>query len=218
MEIIDKQECIFRLEHRFCFEQDITADLEHYVDVLKKWQKAQNLVSRETLDNVWSRHILDSAGLLDIEDTDLTWLDFGSGAGFPGLITALIKKHLGQIGHVYLVESNTRKVAFMRTVIRDLGLSATVYDKRIETVSPKSFGHVDCLSARALSSLDMLFEYSFEFMQREAHCFFHKGREINGEIEEAANSWSFDLVKCKSSLLPESEGVIVKVQALEKIR
>jgi len=133
--------------------------LDHYHSLVVKWQPAQNLVSRETLANFWVRHICDSSALIKIAGPKGSWLDFGSGAGFPGLVTAILQKQLSAddpSSVVHLVESNKRKVAFLRTVIRETGVNAVVHSSRIEEFIGKSDIKPDFISARAVTALKNL--------------------------------------------------------------
>ncbi|MEM8839310.1 MAG: 16S rRNA (guanine(527)-N(7))-methyltransferase RsmG, partial [Pseudomonadota bacterium] len=163
-------------------DDTVIEDFECFVELLSKWQTAKNLVSRETLSEVWDRHILDSSVLSRLVERPAVWIDLGSGAGFPGLVTAILQKRFDEPGHVHLVEANTRKAAFLRTVIRECGLSASVHNSRIESLPKPPDLTADFLSARALAPLDELFSYASPYSQNGTVCFFHKGREIDGEI------------------------------------
>ena len=194
---------------------------DHYHSLVVKWQPAQNLVSRETLAHFWVRHICDSSALIKIAGSKGVWLDFGSGAGFPGLVTAILQKQLSTddpSSVVHLVESNKRKVAFLRTVIRETGINAVVHPLRIEEFIAKSDIKPDFISARAVTALKNLLSFSENYVSEGSVCFFHKGRDINGEIAEAANIFDFDLVK-HSQVLPgnhQSDGVIAEVGAIRR--
>ncbi|MEP3630400.1 MAG: 16S rRNA (guanine(527)-N(7))-methyltransferase RsmG [Hyphomicrobiales bacterium] len=212
--------------HRFLIDQfrvdNETIDrLNHYHSLVIKWQPAQNLVSRETLAHFWVRHICDSSGLIKIAGPKGVWLDYGSGAGFPGLVTAILQKQLSAddaSSVVHLVESNKRKVAFLRTVIRETGVNAVVHPLRIEDFIEKSDLNPDFISARAVTALQNLLAYSENFVSKGSVCFFHKGRDINGEIAEAANTFDFDLVK-HTQALPnhhQNDGVIAEIRTIRR--
>lgn len=185
-----------------------------YVNLLLRWQKAQNLVAPSTLGEVWRRHVADSFQVSDCAPDARTWADFGSGAGFPGLVTA-IRLMEGSGGHVHLVESNQRKAAFLRTVIRETGCPATVHADRIEAVSerllgdPGPDGPVAAVSARALADLDRLCAYAAPFSAAGALCIFHKGRNFRDEVAQASHQWDFDLVKQESLIDPDSRLLIL---------
>src|SRR5690606_32329629 len=116
--------------------QQVAEDLESYAQLLRQWQKVQNLVSRETLDAVWTRHFADSLQVLPLlENTDRQFLDLGSGGGFPALPLAIALK--GPNHHFILVEPTSRKVSFLRTVARELGLAVTVDGRRSEAIDSR---------------------------------------------------------------------------------
>lgn len=200
---------------------DCLEKLKIFVALLVKWQKIKNLVSRETIDSIWLRHICDSARLSLIVQEPARWLDLGSGAGLPGLVTAILQS--GSFGEemsscVYLVESNTRKASFLRSVIREIGLDAKVYNERIEVAVQREEISATHISARALASLDSLLALSKHQTDRGARCYFHKGRDIDAEIEEAANNWDFNLVKHSvwASKQAPSDGIILEVSGIKR--
>lgn len=212
--------------HRFLIDQfgvgnETIERFDHYHSLVLKWQPAQNLVSRETLAHFWVRHICDSSGLIKIAGPKGVWVDYGSGAGFPGLVTAILQKQLSAddpSSVVHLVESNKRKVAFLRTVVRETGVNAIVHPLRIEDFIEKSDLNPDFISARAVTALKNLLAYSENYVSKGSVCFFHKGRDINGEIAEAANTFDFDLVK-HTQALPDhhqNEGVIAEIGAIRR--
>lgn len=218
----DDKEITFRfLEKKFGVGNETIERFEIYQRLLAKWQPAQNLVSRETLSDFWIRHVSDSAELVRIAGFQGSWLDMGSGAGFPGLVTAILQRQMDQQGassFVHLVESNKRKVAFLRTVIRETGIYARVYDCRVEEFLQAASISPSFISARAMTSLKNLFLLSENYITKGSVCFFHKGRDINGEIEEAANIFDFDLIK-HNYVLPDgvpSDGVIAEVRAIRR--
>ena len=130
--------------------------LRIYADLVQKWQASINLISPKTLPELWERHILDSLQLYRLKPDPLIWLDMGSGAGFPGLVTAICLAEKGQ-GWVNLVESNNKKAAFLRQVILETGARASVFPMRIEDARAKT-GKIDAISARALASLTELLD------------------------------------------------------------
>jgi len=125
---------------------------------LRRWQAIKNLVGPATLTQIWDRHIVDSLQLLDLAPEAKTWLDLGSGAGFPGLVLAIAGAERGL--NVHLVESNSRKCAFLRQIARLTGAAATIHEARLETFVPGFIGKADVVSARALASLDMLLDWT----------------------------------------------------------
>lgn len=214
----DRENGIRALRKYIGASDDAISKLLIYERLLIKWQKAQNLVSRETIDAFWTRHICDSARLLTVVKRPAVWMDIGSGAGLPGLVSAILQHDRvasSGYGHVYLVESNTRKAAFLRAVIRETGVTATVFNDRIEAVFSQQTLElgIDYISARALAPLSSLLGFCQAPSGRGVRCFFHKGRDIDAEIAEAADKWNFDLVKHAASLSANSsdDGIVLEV-------
>lgn len=167
--------------------------LESYSGLLLQWQAKINLVAPGTLSEVWHRHFADSAQLIQFAPAGAqTWLDLGSGAGFPGLVVATLLAEKGQC-RVTLCESDTRKAAFLSDVKRKLGLAVDIISARIETDSTHdSVGRVDVVSARALAPLQRLVPLAAPFFHQQTVGLFPKGREAEKEIAEAAMSWQFE--------------------------
>lgn len=165
--------------------------LEHYETLVKRWSKSINLISTASVNTMWNRHILDSAQLyLNLPQKCRVWLDLGSGAGFPGLVISVLAKQFYPALHVYLVESDKRKSVFLKTVIRELLLDATVINDRIESADvPKA----DVVSARALTSLTGLLAYAYPHIKEGGRCLFLKGKNWEKEVIAAQKQWSFDL-------------------------
>ena len=125
--------------------------LEIYGDLLTKWNPRINLVSKKSLDEMWTRHFADSAQIFALAPHSVDhWVDMGSGGGFPGLVVAILGQDGGSPRRMTLIESDARKAAFLRVVIRETGLTATVLNERIEKAAPQS---ANVLSARALTDL-----------------------------------------------------------------
>ncbi|WP_068004741.1 16S rRNA (guanine(527)-N(7))-methyltransferase RsmG [Pseudovibrio axinellae] len=182
--------------------------LSIYVDLVQKWQPAQNLIAPSTMNDIWMRHVADSIQIQRSLPAARNWIDFGSGAGFPGLVTAILLKQEGDAGIVNMVESNQRKAAFLRTVARETGCNAKVHAGRIEAVTKDWDTPIEGVSARALASLPILCGFSSQFVQGGAKAVFHKGRDFRREIEEASADWSIDLVE-KVSLVDPLSRVLV---------
>lgn len=170
--------------------------LDAYLGLLKKWQPKINLISPQTLDDAWSRHFIDSAQLNHLlAEGDKAIFDFGSGAGFPGLVLAMMSPDR----HFTMVESDQKKCSFMKTVSRETGLqNVTIENLRIEDVSRET--KPDLIMARALASLDRLLEYSRDWIisNPDLRCIFPKGERSDQEIAEAQKDWSFDVNSEKS--------------------
>lgn len=194
--------------------RETLARLEAYVALLRRWQPAQNLVSPKTLGEVWQRHIADSAQLVALFPNVLRWVDLGSGAGLPGMITAILLT--GREGAVvHLVESNQRKCAFLRSVIRETGAPAIVHEGRIESVLKQWREPVDYISARALASLNDLLDLAEPLFAAGTRAAFHKGGDFDAELAEASKSWSLDLVRHKSMI--DRDSTIVEILGAKRL-
>ncbi|POF32899.1 16S rRNA (guanine(527)-N(7))-methyltransferase RsmG [Roseibium marinum] len=178
--------------------------LQIYVDLVLKWQPAQNLIAPSTIPDIWTRHVVDSLQSVWSYPEAKTWVDIGSGAGFPGVVTAILLADDPE-AHVHMIESNQRKAAFLRTALRETGSKGTVHPGRIESVAKDwSSGRVDAVSARALASLETLFQLSEPFTRQGAKAVFHKGQDFQREVNEATARWGFDLVEKISLVDPTS--------------
>ncbi|HAW33506.1 MAG TPA: 16S rRNA (guanine(527)-N(7))-methyltransferase RsmG [Alphaproteobacteria bacterium] len=184
--------------------------LDKYVDLLEREQTKMNLVGASTLPVVWTRHVLDSAQLFDqVKPDDKTVLDFGSGAGFPALVLAIMDA--GQKHDFRLIESDGKKCAFLNKVISECGLRATVCNERIEKM--EKFG-ADLITARALASLDKLLKYAFPFFKKTTRCLFMKGAKASDEIDAARRKYDFRLEKIQS--VTSAEGTILLLSEVKK--
>ena len=193
-------------EHIFV-SRETFGKLSLYHDLLIKWQSKINLISNDTIKDAWHRHFLDSLQLVPyIEDNNQTIVDLGSGAGFPAMVLAVVGYQ-----NVHLVESDTRKVAFLREVARITGAKVTIHNCRIEDAElPK----IDVITARACASLDKLLRLIAKNVSRETVFLFHKGKNYNTELEEASVNWQY-VVSVTPSIV-DLQGVILKISDLEK--
>ena len=135
------------------------------------------------------------------------WVDIGSGGGLPGLVVAILAKEFNPQLRVTLIESDQRKAVFLRTVVRELQLNATVQAKRIEAVGPLK---ADVISARALADLNDLLRLTHPFMSQNTQCLFMKGKNWSKEVKEAEKSWQFQAERFISKTNPEA--VILSVR------
>lgn len=163
--------------------------LRAYDALLQKWNPKINLVSGSTLNEVWSRHFLDSAQIFDLADGDGLWADLGSGGGFPGLVVAILAMEKRPNLTVTLVESDLRKSAFLASVARELGLTVDLQSQRIEAMAALS---ADVISARALAPLDKLLEFADQHLAARGKAIFLKGASWRSELATAQKLWSFD--------------------------
>jgi 16S rRNA (guanine527-N7)-methyltransferase len=182
--------------------------LDRFVALLLQWQVKTNLVAPSTLGEIWSRHIEDSLQLAELAPGPLRWVDLGSGAGFPGIILGICQKRLPN-AHVDLVESNAKKAAFLRAIIRETGIAATVHAERIEDCGVV-LAKAGAVSARALASLDTLLGFVAGRIPREIPCYFAKGRRHDEEIIDASAHWRFTMVKHSSTV--EADSAILEIR------
>lgn len=189
----------------------VAADLESYATLLRKWQGVQNLVSRETLNTLWTRHFADSLqAMAFLSESDHEVLDFGSGGGFPALPMAIASK--GTNRHFTLIEPTARKVSFLRTVARELDLSVTVIGRRSDQIDSRETPVPDVLTSRALAALPQLFSWMNPFFGDKSRAILHKGREHVEEIRESSAQWDYDVLIHPSSTDPG--GVILEITNL----
>jgi 16S rRNA (guanine527-N7)-methyltransferase len=192
----------------FPVSRETERDFEALVQLLTRWQSVKNLVGPATLPEVWTRHIADSAQLTTLAPDALRWLDLGSGAGFPGLVIAILLK--GRPGaEVTLVEANGRKCAFLREAARVLGLPARVVNARIEETVPDIQGPVDVVTARALAPLPMLLGWTEKLLTTGSLGLFPKGQDVEAELTESAKCWRIQSSIAASITNPEAGIVIV---------
>ena len=171
--------------------------LNTYADLLRKWQRSINLVGPRTLDDLWNRHFTDSAQLLPlIPPTSRVLVDFGSGAGFPGLVLAILG-----VAEVHLIESDQRKATFLREVARATGTPVTVHAKRIEQVAPVP---ADVVSARALAPLGDLLGFAAPFLHSDSLCLFPKGQMAEDELTAASKTWNINVDRIQSVTDPSA--------------
>jgi 16S rRNA (guanine527-N7)-methyltransferase len=166
------------------------AALTRYEALLRQWSPRINLVAKSTLDHVWTRHFADSAQLVALAPAPVRiWLDFGSGAGFPGLVAAILLRERAEPCRFVLVESDARKCAFLRRVAQELGLDVDVRTTRAEALDPFA---ADVISARALAPLSQLLALAEPFCRTQTVCLFPKGRTVESELTEARRHWHID--------------------------
>ncbi len=187
-------------------------DFYEYKTLLSKWNEKINLVSKNTLENIWQRHFLDSGQIIkNVEASGKRWVDVGSGAGFPGLVVALLLRDRKVDCDLVLVEKNPKKVLFLNEVIRKLHLSVEVVKDNIYTLDTLN---ADILTARAFSKLNNLIEIAFRHRKKEGICLFLKGENYRIELDKTLNNWFFDYDIIGS--LTSSSGKIIRVKKIFK--
>ena len=183
--------------------------LELYAGLVERWNPRINLVSRKSLVEIWTRHILDSVQIFRISNPVPHWADLGSGGGFPGLVCSILAKEETPDTQFTLVESDQRKSVFLRTVVRECGLNCRVVSKRIETIDPLK---ADIVSARALADLKVLMSFCCKHLNSSGTALLPKGASWKKELEDARKEWNFDAEPVKS--LTEPNAVILKVKGV----
>ena len=167
-----------------------------YVDLLQDWSGRMNLVARSTLDDVWHRHMLDSAQLFPlIPGGAKTLIDLGAGAGFPGVVMSIMG-----VPEVHLVESTGKKAAFLQTVVNETGISAKIHNDRIEALKPFT---ADVITARALAPLDKLLSYAARFSGPNTRHLYLKGQHVGDELTKAHKMWNMKVDQVPSSTDPQ---------------
>lgn len=165
--------------------------LEVFLDRVGKWTVRINLVSRATTADLRVRHLLDSAQLFTHVGVGPTsWVDLGSGGGFPGLVIAILARELRPDLRVTLIESDRRKATFLRMIVAELSLAVTVLAERIEVVPPLG---ADIVSARALAPLDQLLGLVVRHLMPTGTALLLKGASYPEEIAIARKTWQFEL-------------------------
>ncbi len=181
--------------------------LRGFEALIAEWNVRMNLVGPSALATFWGRHAFDSAQLLHVEQSAVCWADVGAGAGFPGVVLAILLK--GRSGAlVHLVESMAKRAAFLRTVCVELDLPAEVHNLRAEDLAPPE--SLQVVTARACAPLPRLLGYTRGFFAAGARGLFLKGRGVEAELTEARRSWTLDVEVLPS--LSDSSGVILKIE------
>ena len=238
----------------FAVSHETMERLDRYVALLLEWQRTTNLIAPSTVPSVWSRHVGDSLQLLELatqarqgsapspaffdnvkptqarQPSGLkpwTWVDLGSGGGFPGMViacalaeneAAMANQNLtfGMHATVHLIESNARKAAFLRQAARETGAPAVIHAERIETAGPRLRPVADVITARALAPLDQLCHLVEPIMKKGAQALLMKGQDLEAELTVATKYWNidYDIVASRSS----PSGRIMIVRALSPKR
>ena len=192
--------------------RETAARLDRFVALLLKWQEITHLIAPSTVPNLWTRHIADSLQLLDLAPQAKIWVDLGTGGGFPGLVIACAL-HRGAGRLVHLVESSTKKAAFLREAVAATESPAVVHAVRMEKFVESFVSGADIVTARAVSPLSLLLGQCLPLLQRGALGVFPKGQDVEAELTEASKCWKIaaDLVPSRT----DPKARIVMIRALE---
>jgi 16S rRNA (guanine527-N7)-methyltransferase len=192
---------------------EVAVRLDQYVERLLQTQAHTNLIAPSTIPTIWTRHIADSLQLLKLAPDAKIWMDFGSGAGFPGLVIAAALTDVpGAL--VHLIESTKKKATFLSEAARHIGAPVKVHPVRIEDFVNNATPLPDVVTARALAPLDKLLAWAHPLLSRGVPAFFLKGQDVEVELTEASKSWSIE-----ASLIPsltDPRGRIVHVRSLKR--
>jgi len=191
--------------------RETLARLKLYVSLLHDWNARINLVSARSLEDVWRRHVLDSAQLVPFIPPDSRSLvDMGSGAGFPGLVLAILAAERQPL-RVVLFEAIAKKCRFLAEVAKRVGVIVEIRNARIEAAEPEPF---DVVTARACASLTQLLSYAVPFQGKNTTCLFLKGQSVGAELNEASQIWDFAVQQYPSR--SDASGIILKIQGLRR--
>jgi len=203
----------FRKRLVFHVKHEAIDDLTAFLARLTEQNEVMNLVGPATIPHFWSRHVLDSAQLLDRRPDACLWADLGAGAGFPGLVLAILLKHSGLTDpHVYLIDSLAKRCRFLQSTVDDLRLPATVINDRAENLDLK----VDVVTARAFAPFPKLFGFAECFFKNGADGWFLKGENVESELAEAGKQWRFEVDQYES--LSDPRGRVVHIRRLKRAR
>lgn len=192
--------------------RETLAALHELEALVQRWTPAINLVSKSTVGTLWQRHILDSAQIFSLcPSSALSWVDLGSGGGFPGLVVAILAKELKPDLEVTLVEADQRKATFLRQAAQALKLGVTVVAKRIEALERLN---ADVLSARALAPLSGLLGFAEKHMSPNGTAIFPKGSQFADEIADARRTWAFNIDTRQS--LSDAEAAILVIRNIHR--
>jgi 16S rRNA (guanine527-N7)-methyltransferase len=192
----------------FDVSRETMQKMQVYHDLLVKWQKSINLVSSRTLKEAWGRHFADSAQLAAlIPGKAKQLLDLGSGAGFPGLVLAILRPDI----EIHLAESDERKAQFLRTVSRETSTAVTIHNQRLEALG--SDVKPDIVTARALAPLAELLDCcgGWAAENRDLIMVFPKGREAAKEIAVARERHNFTVKSSPSCTDPAGEVLCISL-------
>jgi 16S rRNA (guanine527-N7)-methyltransferase len=193
----------------FPVSRETLGRIDAFVELFLRWQRAVHLVAPADLPKLWTRHIADSLQLIELAPAAKNWADLGTGGGFPGLVIALAFGACEK-GLVHLIESDQRKVAFLREAIRVTGAPAKVYAERVESAAKRLAAEVDVVTARALAPLPRLLELAAPFFARGIPAIFPKGQDVDNELTESTKSWNIQATIAPSRTHPHGKIVIVE--------
>ena len=191
-------------EDEIYFSESILSSLDIYIELIKKWQKNINLVSKNSINDLWNRHVLDSAqlySLLPAPKKGLYIYDLGSGAGFPGMVLGIMGRK-----DIILCESNKRKCEFLKEVSRITNTNISIVNIRAQKLDGRS---ALAITSRALASLDALLEISMPILREKGVCVFPKGRTWKEELTVAEKKFIINYNTVQSITSSDSKIIII---------
>lgn len=188
--------------------------IARFVSLLLEWNQKMNLVSKNAVNEIWERHVLDSVQIYSyLPERDFSLLDIGSGSGFPGIVLGIMLRDRDKT-KVLLTESIKKKAMYLNSVVHELELkNVFVYNERVEN---GVFKTPDIITARAVAALPKLFEYVAKFVKPETELLLLKGQTYKEEIMNAEKNWRFH-----SEVYPDkygTDGVVLKITNLRKLK
>ena len=190
------------VQREYDVPRETMAKLDAFADLLRAENERQNLVSRGTLERLWLRHIADSAQLLSFAPAGASWIDLGTGAGFPGLIVAALHD-----GPVTLVEERRLRVDFLRRAAELMDLRIEVLHARAERIPPRPY---DVISARAFAPLEKLLSLGTAFSTQKSLWLLPKGRNAEAELAALDPSWQGEFRLEPSVTDPEAQIIVAE--------
>ncbi len=197
-------------KERYGVSRETIKKLSYFHDEITSCQQITNLIGSGTLDQIWLRHFSDSIDVFNTFRTLKTKsiMDFGTGAGFPGIVIAIISEEEKLNHEITLVESNAKKIFFLQNVVLKLGLKINLINDRVENLCKTNF---DIITARAVAPLNKLLKYLKNFNLKNTTLFFPKGRNWEKELETIKNLWKFDKLVVNNSHVFDNSGRIILV-------
>ena len=193
--------------------RETITSLKKYEDILTKANKSQNLIGNSTINDIWTRHFLDSAQVIDfIDKNDKTLIDIGSGAGFPGLVLAITSKDRKIPLKIKLIEKSSKKTKFLKKLIDELQLDAEVINKNIFEY-PKKLSE-DVFVARAFKPLKMILPLIHNKAENWKKIFIFLGKTGKNELLQASKSWHIEYKQRVS--VTSSDSIVIEINKLKK--
>ena len=193
--------------------RETISSLKKYEQILKETNKKFNLIGSSTVENIWNRHFLDSSQVIDlIEENDKTLIDIGSGAGFPGLILAILAKDRKKIINIKLIEKSPKKVKFLKQIINELNLNVEVMNKNIFEYSKKLSS--DILVTRAFKPLEIILKLIHTKVENWKKIFIFLGKTGKSELIRASKIWDIEYKQRMS--ITSNDSIIIDIKRLRK--